>query len=165
MSITVRISDGHGNSFTAAVPEAFRIRKNFTLKELANTKAKDSVKFIYNPGVAEFLDELQEFRDWFNKPMTVNSCYRTAAFNASCGGSSNSAHLKGTAMDWGISGHTEKQRQNVINKWKAICAAHKVYGKINLYTNGYHLEAFSDKAYGATEPWRVVDYRGKKGDW
>lgn len=142
-----------------------RIVKNFSLVEMANNKAKDVTKLLLTPEVVEFARMVQEFRDWYCKPMTVNSWYRTKSFNAACGGSPHSAHLKGTAMDWGISGHTEKQRQNVINKWKAICAEHKVYGKINLYTNGYHLEAFSDKAYATSVNWRVVDYRGKIGDW
>ena len=142
-----------------------RIVKNFSLREMANNQAADAIKLVLTPDVVEFAQMVQEFRDWYCKPMTVNSWYRTKAFNAKCGGSANSAHLKGTAMDWGISGHTDRQRNNVTSKWKQICAEHKVFGKINWYTHGYHLEAFSDKAYGATANWKVCDYRGQKGDW
>jgi len=142
-----------------------QIRKNFTLKELANNKGNPSQpQFIIDKNVDLFLDMLQEFRNWYAKSMTINSCYRQAAYNKSVGGDSKSAHLHACAVDWAIKGHTQSQRTNVRNKWAEICATHGVVGSINFYTQGYHLEAFSDKWYGQ-KAFTVRDYRGTKNDW
>jgi len=142
-----------------------RIRDNFSLKELANNMG-DALKpqFIIDEQVDTFLDMLQEFRKWYNKPMVITSCYRQPEFNKKVGGDSKSAHLHACAVDWQVKGHKETQRTNVKNKWAEICKAHKVIGALNYYTNGYHLEAFSDKWYGQKE-FAVRDYRGKSGDW
>lgn len=138
------------------------ITKNFTFGELANNQAKEDVKAIFNDDIALFATMIQELRNWYNKPMKVNSWYRTSSFNKSCGGASNSLHLHGLALDWGVK-HTQQQHTHVQNKWAEICAAHGVIGGINHYTNGYHLsiheEIFGNKAF------TVRDYRGKKGDW
>lgn len=141
------------------------IRDNFKLKELANNMGNElKPQFIIDEYVDKFLDMLQEFRKWYNKPMQINSCYRQPEFNKKVGGDSKSAHLHACAVDWQVKGHTELQRGNVRKKWEELCKKHKVIGSINLYSSGYHLEAFSDKWYSQKE-FAVRDYRGKKGDW
>ena len=159
----VEITWNSGAASVVQLDGATKLRANFTVEELANTKATDSVKLILNAEVMEFLDMIQEFRKWFNKSMTVSSFYRTASFNKSCGGSSNSLHLLALAMDWYIQGHTEQQRSNVKNKWEQICKAHGKIGGINYYTNGYHLDCAEDKFGYKT--FQTRDYRGKTGDW
>lgn len=139
------------------------ITKNFTFGELANNQSNDAIKCIFNDDIKLFAEMLQELRDWYKKPMDVNSWYRTKSFNDSLpGASKNSLHLKGLAMDWGVN-HTDAQRKNVIAKWRDICSKHNIIGGINLYTHGYHLsvheELLGNKAF------KVRDYRGKKGDW
>lgn len=142
-----------------------QLRKNFSLTELANNKGDKSIpQFIIDRYVDEFLDMLQEFRQWYAKPMTINSCYRQEKFNASVGGDSNSAHLHACAVDWWIPNHNQTQRTNVQNKWASICLSHHVIGAINFYTNGYHLEAYSDKWYNQ-KAFAARNYIGKKGDW
>lgn len=151
--------------YDATLPENYQLRKNFKLTELANNQGnKNEAQFIIDANVDTFLDMLQEFRLWFAKPMTINSCYRQSAFNKKVGGDAKSAHLHACAVDWAMKGHTEAQRTNVKNKWADICRAHNVIGSINFYKNGYHLEAFSDKWYGQ-KTFVVRDFRGKKGDW
>lgn len=135
---------------------------NFSFGELANNKAKEEVKAIYNNDIQEFAEMLQELRNWYNKPMKVNSWYRTASFNKSCGGSVNSLHLRGFAMDWGVK-HTAAQHKNVEKKWKEICQNHGIIGGINHYTNGYHLSVHEELL--GNKVFTVRDYRGKKGDW
>ena len=140
------------------------ITKNFQFEELANNKAKDAVKCIYNDEIKLFAEMLQELRDWYNKAIKCNSWYRTPSFNQSpeCKGNKNSLHLKGLAFDWGVK-HTAVQHQHVEKKWKEICERYKVIGGINHYTGGYHLsiheEQFGNKTF------TVRDYRGRKGDW
>lgn len=146
------------------LPGTKQITANFILTEFANNLATDEYKMEFWPDFWEFAQMIQEFRDWFKKPMTVNSCYRTKRFNASCGGASNSLHLKGLALDWGIKGHTDQQRSNVRLKWQQITAAHGHIGGINFYTNGYHLSYDEGRYFGA-KSFVLRDYRGKKGDW
>jgi len=142
-----------------------QIRKNFRLSELANNQGNAALpQFIIDKDVDVFLDMLQEFRNWYAKSMQINSCFRQEAFNKSVGGDPKSAHLHACAVDWAIKGHNETQRSNVRNKWADIAKAHNVIASINYYSNGYHLEAFSDKWYGQKE-FAVRDYRNRKGDW
>lgn len=138
------------------------ITKNFTFEELANNQAIEDVKAIYNDDIRLFAEMLQELRNWYAKPIKVNSWYRTKTFNKTHGGDKNSLHLKGLAMDWGVK-HTKKQHTNVQDKWAEICAAHNVIGGINHYTNGYHL-SIHEEQFGHSS-FVVRDYRGKKGDW
>jgi len=45
------------------------------------------------------MDMLQELRYALNKPIHLNSAYRSEAHNEAVGGSSNSFHMKGMAFD------------------------------------------------------------------
>ena len=75
-----------------------RLSKNFVLRELANNKAKENIKAVLNPDVVEHIKMIQELRDRIGE-CNVTSWYRTESFNASCGGSKNSLHLKALATD------------------------------------------------------------------
>ena len=138
------------------------ITKNFTFGELANNKASESVKAIYNDDIKLFAEMIQELRNWYNKPMKVNSWYRTSSFNKSVGGDAKSLHLLGLALDWGVR-HTATQHTHVQNKWAEICQAHGVIVGINHYTNGYHLSIHED--HFGNKSFTVRDYRGTKHDW
>jgi uncharacterized protein YcbK (DUF882 family) len=48
---------------------------------------------------SNFLDKLDEAREYSNIPFLINSAYRTPEHNESVGGTSNSSHLKGLAVD------------------------------------------------------------------
>lgn len=145
------------------VDKSTHLTKNFTFEELANNQSKDDVKCIYNKDIQLFAEMLQELRNWYNKPIKINSWYRTKSFNNSLkGASKNSLHLRGFAADWGVK-HNQAQHTNVQNKWADICKAYGVIGGINHYTGGYHLsiheELFGNKAF------IVRDYRGTSKDW
>ena len=64
----------------------------------------------------ETVDLLEKIRSYFGKPITINSAYRTPAYNKSVGGASASQHVKGTACDivvkdvpsWAVAGFVEK---------------------------------------------------------
>lgn len=47
----------------------------------------------------ELINYLQQIRDHFNKPVTINSGYRCSAHNKAVGGASSSNHTKGMAAD------------------------------------------------------------------
>jgi len=52
-----------------------------------------------------FMERLIELREKLDKPMVISSGYRSEAHNIAIGGSKNSAHLKGCAVDVVCSGH------------------------------------------------------------
>ncbi len=122
-----------------------RIVKNFSLAEMTNKQAKDDIKLVLTPQVVEFTQMVQELRTWYNKPMNINSWYRTKAFNKSCGGSSNSCHLDGRAVDIAIANLTDLQFKHFCDKWKQICEKHNKVGGINRYYWGIHIDDFEDK--------------------
>lgn len=164
MKIKVKFVFDTGQSFTADLDSNLCPVKYFSIYEMANKLAMEPVKLVINSKFMLFAKMMEEFRIWYAKPMTINSWYRTASFNASVHGDPNSGHKEGICADWGISGHTEQQRANVKKKWMQLCAAHGVIGAINFYTNGYHFEIYSDLLYGA-KSFQIRDYRGTKNDW
>jgi len=143
-----------------------KLCEHFTLKELANNQGNPAIpQYILDTRVERFLSMLEEFRQWFNKPMNINGSYRQPAFNAKTKGADPaSAHTHACAVDWGISGHSDVQRNNVKLKWHELCKKYGTIGAVNFYTNGYHLEAYSDIWYGSTSN-QVRDYRKTPSDW
>lgn len=162
----VQIELQNKTSFIVDLPITMKLCEFFTLEELANNKGNPALpQFIINREVDIYLAMLSEFRRWFAKPMKITSCYRQPAYNDSLpNADKRSAHKHACAGDWWIQGHTETQRRNVKNKWESLCNKYGVIGAVNFYTDGYHLEIFTDKWYGK-KTFQVRDYRGKKGDW
>lgn len=160
----VKVITDCGTTYTATVEKNVRLGPHFALYELANNRGRaDLPQWIDSPESRLFLVMLEEFRVWFDLPMTISSCYRQPDFNRSVGGDPRSAHLMATAADWHVK-HTDRQRTNVTNRWSKILKDHGVIGAINYYSNGYHLEAFSDQCYG-NKAFKVRDYRHTAKDW
>lgn len=149
-------------TYTKSLPDTFRIAPNFTLKELANNLASESVKALWNDDIKKHCRMIQALRDRTGV-MNVSSWYRTPSFNRKCGGASNSLHLKALATDVKYPKMNDGQRKIITDTWRAICAEYGVIGGINYYTNGVHLASRED-LFGA-KSFVIRDYRGKNGDW
>lgn len=78
------------------------ISTNFKVKEFRCRDGSDSILV----DVDFVKDKLQKIRDHFGVPVTINSAYRTAAYNKKVGGASGSYHLKGQAFDIVVKGKT-----------------------------------------------------------
>lgn len=79
-----------------------QISRNFKVKEF---RCKDGSDVILID--VEFVrDKLQAVRDYFGAAVTINSAYRTEAYNRKIGGAKSSYHLKGQAFDIVVGGHT-----------------------------------------------------------
>lgn len=72
---------------------------NFKVKEFACNDGSDTVLIS-----DELVDLLQKIRDHFGVAVTINSGYRTSAYNKKVGGATNSQHVKGTAADIVVKG-------------------------------------------------------------
>jgi len=82
------------------------ISKHITLKE-ATYSATGEAKKIDNSPTEEHLANMkllaekvfEPVREWYGKPIKINSFYRSKALNTAIGGSQTSQHSKGEAMD------------------------------------------------------------------
>lgn len=74
-------------------------KSNFRIKEFACKDGSDEILID-----AELVEKLQILRTYYNKPLVINSAYRTPEYNSKVGGVNESQHTKGTAADIYISG-------------------------------------------------------------
>lgn len=76
-----------------------KLSTNFKVKEFACKDGSDKILID-----TELVELLQNIRNHFGKPITINSGYRTPAHNKKVGGSNNSYHTKGQACDIVVKG-------------------------------------------------------------
>lgn len=76
-----------------------KLSANFCVKEFACHDGSDKVLVD-----TELVKLLQKIREHFSKPVTINSAYRTPAYNARVGGVRNSYHTQGIAADIAVKG-------------------------------------------------------------
>lgn len=106
-----------------------RLTQHFKAEEF---KCKDKTKeFLWAP---ELLEVLETIRNHFNKPVIINSGYRTPSWNTKVGGAPNSYHCKGMAADIVVKGHTTKEVAEIANR---ILGDH---GGVIRYTNFVHVD-------------------------
>lgn len=125
------------------------INKYFNMHEFA---CKSDGSIIDNPHVRLFYEMLLEFRLWYNRPIGIESGFRTIKYNKMVGGSPQSQHLKGVAADIHFPTDEdmsfERKSQflgNVKTKWYDICDKYGIKGGVGFYEWGFHLDARVDK--------------------
>lgn len=73
---------------------------HITWNELAcNNGISYPIEFISDGRVIELVVMFEKIRAIWNKPIIINSAYRTVDYNKSVGGSPHSQHLLGKALD------------------------------------------------------------------
>lgn len=100
------------------------MKLNFTMSELIHSDTAKKYGIDNMPYNAEVLDNLlllitnvlQPLRDYVNRPIIINSGYRSFSLNAKVGGVINSQHLTGQAADFTIKGLTIKQTMELVKK-------------------------------------------------
>lgn len=88
-----------------------KLSKNFTLAELTFSPTAIQ-RGIHNEPNQQEIEKLkilvekvlQPTRDYFNKPVSITSGFRSASLNRAIGGSLNSQHMRGEAADIRIIG-------------------------------------------------------------
>jgi len=101
----------------------------FTAEEMAS---KDGAKELLLS--QELLEVLEMIRDNFNKPVIVNSGYRTPWWNTQVGKSKNSYHCKGMAADIRIKDVSPKEIAKFASEYM------KNYGGVICYKNFVHVD-------------------------
>ena len=100
------------------------MKLNFTMSELIHSDTAKKYGIDNMPYNAEVLDNLlllitnvlQPLRDYVNRPIIINSGYRSYSLNAKVGGVINSQHLTGQAADFTIKGLTIDKAYDTIKK-------------------------------------------------
>lgn len=82
-----------------------QLTKDFYLDEFQCRDLSNIPEDVFN-NILELADNMQLIRDYLNKPITVNSGYRSPSYNKSIGGASKSQHLLGKECDFTVSGLT-----------------------------------------------------------
>ena len=164
--IKTKIVLTNGKSFNTDLDEKTQMGQYFKLYELANNKGnKTQVQYVISDKTQKLVAGLDELRSKLGKPITVNSCYRQKQYNASVGGDANSAHLQGYAADLKFPKLTDSYYATIKKNWQVICYNSGVYGAINRYTNGVHVEMYTNECFGTKTEFTERNYVGKKGDW
>lgn len=112
------------------------LSKNFKVREFRCKDGSDTIKICQ-----ETVDILQAVRDYFGRPIIINSAYRTPSWNKKVGGASASQHVVGTACDI------------------------KVLGVIPEAIAGYLEANFPKHGIGLYSTFVHVDSRGRKVYW
>ncbi len=88
--------------------------RNFTLSEM-DCHDGSPVPAEYEANAKEVLRRLQIVRDFFgNRPIKINSGYRTPTHNLRERGSPNSQHLTASAADFTVKGYSPAQVRDAI---------------------------------------------------
>ncbi len=106
-----------------------QLTKNFSKKEL---QCPCCGKIEMNN---ELLQKLQSLRDEVGFSLTINSGFRCAKHNKEVGGSPNSQHLLGKAVDISIKGLNGEQRHLLLKS-----AFRLEFHGVGVYSNFLHLD-------------------------
>lgn len=121
----------------------YQISTNFKVREF---RCKDGSDYILIDDKLAAL--LQDIRDHFGKPVTINSAYRTVSHNEAEGGATNSYHVKGMAADIQVEGvapiDVAKYAESIGVKG------------IGLYSGFVHVDTRTSKSYWKTSDIIIV---------
>jgi len=100
-----------------------KLTDNFTLAELTKSQTAERCGIDNNPD-KEHIENLQRLcdnilqpvRDYFQKPVTISSGYRSPELSQKIGSSSRSQHCKGEAADFEVPSVSNKELADFINE-------------------------------------------------
>lgn len=124
-----------------------KLTDNFNIDEFCQHEDVNIPVMRISPDFLKFVSAVQEFRTWYNRPMNISSAYRNQALNKACGGSYNSSHLIGLAIDFYLPREymsfdiNRKQEflDNCKKKWIEICKKYKYPCQCNYYDMYIHI--------------------------
>lgn len=112
----------------------------FNCRDEAGTPVPEPIR----GNIQKLMNELEILRSELNKPVSVNSGYRTVAHNQFVGGESNSLHLCGMAADIKVAGVSPLLVHSTIEK--LITAGKMKQGGLGLYDTFVHYDIRGTKA-------------------
>jgi len=122
-----------------------KLTENFSLKEFECKCGCETPKSVLE-NIRLLVLELQHIRDIFNEPIEINSAYRCKEHNNLVGGSKNSQHLLGKAVDIVVNNYTPNEvQETIIYLRETGCSELNGIGRYSTFTH--------------------VDIRNNIGDW
>lgn len=123
-----------------------QLTENFNLHEFVDNFSGEAELYI-DERFIKFVNLLQRFRNWYRRPVNINSCYRSVECNDHYGGSKNSSHLVSLAVDFNLPdafhSYSEIRKEgylaNVRTYWEKICDEADVFHQVNFYDTYVHL--------------------------
>lgn len=107
-----------------------QLTPNFKLGEFLHGASIPSSDILEN--LKQLANRLQVIRDLLNKPIIINSGYRSAQHNMEVGGASNSYHLRGMAADIVVPGMTAPQVQAFLKNWSGGLGAYQYFTHVDI---------------------------------
>ena len=114
-----------------------KLTENFSMEEFA-CKDGTSVPTELASNVIELAANLQVLRDKIEAPITINSGYRTQAYNAKIGGVPSSQHLFGKAADITTRDYSPSELATIIET--LIVAGKMKQGGVGRYRGFVHYD-------------------------
>lgn len=105
------------------------VSKNFRVREFACNDGSDIVKID-----DALITMIQKVRDYFGKPIIINSAYRTPSYNKKVGGSPKSQHMQGMAADIVVKGVSPDEVYKYCDK------TFTQWGGVGRYSNFTHID-------------------------
>jgi len=132
------LESSHGNDLNFDNNGVIPSSDHFSIDEY-NSKDGIPVPPELYGNVQTLMNQMEIVRSEFgNRPIHINSGYRSPAHNKEVGGVINSQHLLGKANDFTISGYTPAQ---VKNKMEILITEGKILpGGLGLYPNFVHYD-------------------------
>ena len=122
-----------------------RLTNNFRLNEFScNDENKTQVPLDLMSEVRELANNLQIIRNNIEKPIYINSGYRTEEYNTKVGGRDSSYHLRAMAADIRVSGIKPKELYKIIEN--LIYEGYIKEGGLGLYDTFVHYDIRGFKA-------------------
>jgi len=114
-----------------------RLTKNFNQSEFDCSDGSKMPIDVYN-NVVELAENLQVLRDYVDRPIKVNSGYRSPDYNALVGGATKSQHLLGKAADIVIGNLKPEEVADII--MELINLGKMEQGGIGIYNSFTHYD-------------------------
>jgi len=94
---------------------------NFTWREALHVNANGTYRHPPSPGILANIERvgnvMQQIRNRYNRPISINSWYRDPVTNKRVGGASASRHLQGDAVDFVVQGLSTAEVFKDLNPW------------------------------------------------
>ena len=138
-TINSKIQNRFGSWITCALPSDGLWSPHVTFAEIANPSSGESI-ILELPEEAKIHRDCWEiWREWWGKPVTITSGFRTKSYNAKIGGTSSSQHLRCCAYDNAIGAVTDAIFKECYDVCFAIAKAHGTQCELGRYSWGLHI--------------------------